>query len=92
MPTLVFSDPDGNLLMVCQRIALTQDQIQRVTTFLARQMRGSLPKGRPLTGFMLNMGWTKIARETENQFNPTLSGDVKAAGIAAENYKFGEMF
>jgi hypothetical protein len=41
---------------------------------------------------MLNMGWTKIAHETENQFNPTLSGDVKAAGIAAENYKFGEMF
>ena len=34
MPTLLFSDPDGNLLMVCQRIALTEDQIQRVTTFL----------------------------------------------------------
>lgn len=45
MPTLVFSDPDGNLLMVCQRIALTEDQIQRVTTFLREADAGQFAEG-----------------------------------------------
>jgi len=45
MPTLLFSDPDGNLLMVCQRIALTEDQIQRVTTFLREADAGQFAEG-----------------------------------------------